>query len=118
MKPTILLGVTGVGRTFTEGLIREMARHVTTPIIFPLSNPTANAECTPEQARVCLPRGGGERGATPACPRVLCPQAYRWTDCRAVVATGSPYGHVDVAGRYLFPSQANNMHVFPGIGAR
>ncbi len=50
MHPTILLGLSGVGKLFTEEAVKEMTRHVTRPIIFPLSNPTHKAECTAEEA--------------------------------------------------------------------
>ncbi len=52
VKPTILLGISGIGGLFTEEMIREMSKHVERPIIFPLSNPTANSEATAEQ--VCF----------------------------------------------------------------
>ena len=58
-RPTILLGLTGRGGTFTQSVIEEMARHCARPIIFPLSNPTSNAECTAEQVRG-RKRGGRE----------------------------------------------------------
>jgi malate dehydrogenase (oxaloacetate-decarboxylating)(NADP+) len=91
VRPTILLGFTGQGGAFKEGVIREMARHVKRPIIFPLSNPTSSAECTAEQA-------------------------YRWTEGRAVFGGGSPFDPVTVNGRTIQPSQINNMLVFPGMG--
>ncbi len=91
VKPTILLGFTGVGGAFKENVIREVARHVARPIIFPLSNPTSNAECTAEQA-------------------------YRWTEGRAVFGGGSPFDPVTVNGRTIQPSQINNMFIFPGMG--
>jgi malate dehydrogenase (oxaloacetate-decarboxylating)(NADP+) len=90
-QPTIMLGLTGVGGTFTEAIVTEMGRNVRRPIIFPLSNPTSHAECTAEQA-------------------------YRWTDGRAMVASGSPFAPVVLNGRTLTPSQTNNMYIFPGIG--
>jgi malic enzyme len=90
VKPTILLGLTGVGGTFTEAVVREMGTHVERPIIFPLSNPTSHAECTAEQA-------------------------YNWTEGRAVVASGSPFAPVVVSGRKITPSQTNNMYMYVHI---
>lgn len=91
-KPTILLGVTAVGGIFTEDLITQMAAHCDQPIIFPLSNPTTKAECTAEQA-------------------------YEWTDGRCIFASGSPFAPVEFDdGRKFYPSQCNNMYIFPGLG--
>lgn len=86
VKPTILLGLTGVGGGFTEPVVRAMAAGVHRPIIFPLSNPTSHAECTAEQA-------------------------YSWSEGRAIVASGSPFAPVVVNGRRLTPSQTNNMYM-------
>lgn len=62
------------------------------PIIMPMSNPTAKAECTAEEA-------------------------YEWTDGRAIVATGSPFpSYTTKSGKTLSPAQCNNMYIFPGLG--
>jgi len=91
-KPTMLLGMTAVGGLFTEDLIREMKANCDKPIIFPLSNPTIKAECTAEQA-------------------------FEWTDGECIFASGSPFDPVTMDdGRTFFPTQCNNMFVFPGIG--
>ena len=91
VHPTVMLGLTAVGGTFTEAVVREMAAHVERPILMPLSNPTSNAECTAEQA-------------------------LTWSEGRAMVATGSPSATVVVGGRTFRPSQTNNMYIFPGVG--
>ena len=83
-KPTMLLGMTGKGGLFTENLIREMSKHCEKPVVFPLSNPTANAECTAEQA-------------------------FQWSDGRCIFASGSPFDPVTMEdGRVFYPTQCNN----------
>lgn len=91
-RPTALVLATGIGGLLGEDVVREMAKYVERPVIFPLSNPTTHAEARPEDI-------------------------YRWTEGRAIVATGSPfpdYGMPD--GRILSTAQANNVLVFPGMG--
>ncbi len=90
-KPTVLIGVSTTHGAFTEGVIRAMAKNVDRPIIFPLSNPTDKAECTPEQA-------------------------YTWTDGKALVACGVQFPDVTVNGKTYHPGQANNFYIFPAIG--
>ncbi len=91
VNPTILIGVSTVGGLFTETVIRNMAKNVDRPIIFPLSNPTDRAECTPKQA-------------------------YEWTDGKALVAAGVQFPDVTLDGKTFHPGQANNFYIFPAIG--
>jgi len=92
-QPTVLLGLAAQpGGLFTEEIVSSMNAYCDAPIVMPMSNPTAKAECTPAQA-------------------------YEWTEGRAIVATGSPFAPVTLPdGRTLIPSQCNNMYCFPGIG--
>src|SRR4029077_21058704 len=88
---TILIGLSTVGGAFTEAMVREMARKVARPIISPLSNPTAKSEATAEDL-------------------------IRWTDGRALVATGSPFPPVRQRGRAMPISQCNLVFIFPAVG--
>src|SRR6516162_1387895 len=91
IEATILIGLSTVGGAFTEPIVREMARKVARPVIFPLSNPTDRSEAT-----------AGD--------------LIRWTDGRALVATGSPYEPVRYDGRSIPIAQCNNVFIFPAVG--
>lgn len=87
---TALIGVAAQPGVFTEGAIRALAQNTARPIIFPLSNPTSRCEAMPEDL-------------------------LRWTDGRAIVATGSPFAPVPYGGRRIAIDQANNSYIFPGL---
>jgi malate dehydrogenase (oxaloacetate-decarboxylating) len=91
VHPTILVGTSTVGGAFTEQVIREMAKHVERPLIFPLSNPTERIEAVPADV-------------------------IRWTEGRGLVGTGTPWEPVSYKGTDYTIGQANNALVYPGIG--
>jgi len=92
LEPDVLIGAAGQAGTFTEDVVRAMARMNERPVIFALSNPTSNAECTAAQA-------------------------WRWSDGRVIFASGSPFPSMDLGrGRIWRPGQGNNAYVFPGVG--
>ncbi|KAJ9167877.1 hypothetical protein P3X46_019467 [Hevea brasiliensis] len=91
IKPTVLIGSSGVGRTFTKEVVEAMASLNEKPLILALSNPTSQSECTAEEA-------------------------YTWTKGKAIFASGSPFDPVEYEGKVYVSGQANNAYIFPGFG--
>jgi malate dehydrogenase (oxaloacetate-decarboxylating) len=88
---TILIGLSTVGGAFSETIVREMARKIERPVIFPLSNPTVKSEANAADL-------------------------IGWSDGRALVATGSPFAPVNYGGRKIPIAQCNNVYIFPAMG--
>lgn len=89
-QPSILIGVSTIGKAFTEEVVKAMSKLNERPIIFALSNPTDHAECTPEEA-------------------------YKWSGGQAIYASGVPFDPVTIDGKAFVPGQANNYYCFPGV---
>lgn len=91
IKPTAIIGVSTVPKLFNQQVIEAMSRVNARPIIFPYSNPTSRSECTAEEA-------------------------YKWSNGKAIFASGSPYPPVEINGQKFIPGQGNNVYIFPAMG--
>jgi malate dehydrogenase (oxaloacetate-decarboxylating)(NADP+) len=91
LKPSGIIGVSTIPKLFNRQVIETMTQINERPIIFPYSNPTSRSECTAEEA-------------------------YKWSDGRAIFASGSPFPPVEIAGRTFVPGQGNNVYIFPAMG--
>ena len=90
-KPTVLIGTSGQPGAFNREIVDSVMAGCDTPLILPFSNPTDFSEARPEEI-------------------------IRWTDGRAMVATGSPFADVEYGGRRYRIGQGNNVFIFPGLG--
>lgn len=90
-RPTVLVGVSTAGGAFTQDVVEAMAALNERPVIFALSLPEKNSECTAEQA-------------------------YRWSNGRALFAAGIQFPEVELNGKTFYPGQANNFYIFPALG--
>jgi malate dehydrogenase (oxaloacetate-decarboxylating) len=90
VKPTMLIGASTVGGSFTEAIVKEMAAHTERPIIFALCTPPARAAANPADL-------------------------IAWTDGRALIATGSSFAPVTHKGVTYVIGQANNAMLYPGL---
>lgn len=91
VRITVLLGTCGVGSSFTEKHVNKMLTYTERPIIFPLSNPTTSCEALPDDL-------------------------YKWSNGKAIVATGSPFDDVKYKGQLYRIGQGNNVFIFPAVG--
>lgn len=89
-RPTILIGVSTVGKLFSRQVVEAMSHHNSRPIIFALSNPIEKHECLPQDA-------------------------YAWSKGKAIYAGGVQFPPVHLGGQTLLPSQANNLYIFPAV---
>lgn len=89
--PSVLVGVSGQPGMFTKAVIEAMQSHCERPVVLPLSNPTSQVEAQPSDI-------------------------LRWTSGKAIVATGSPFAPVEMAGKRYEIAQCNNSYIFPGVG--
>lgn len=90
-KPTVLVGVSTAGGAFTQEVVEAMTALNERPVIFALSLPEKNSECTAEQA-------------------------YEWSNGQALFAAGIQFPEVKLNGKTHYPGQANNFYIFPALG--
>ncbi len=89
-QPTVLIGTSTQPGSFTEDVVKAMARHVERPLICPISNPTELAEAKAADI-------------------------INWTEGRAFVTTGTPSAPVEYRGVTYYIGQGNNALMYPGI---
>ena len=90
-KPTVLIGVSTAGGTFTQAVVEAMCKLTDRPIVFPLSNPTDKCEVLPDKA-------------------------YEWSKGKVLYASGVQFDDVTYEGKTYHPGQANNFYIFPAVG--
>jgi malate dehydrogenase (oxaloacetate-decarboxylating) len=90
-KVTVLLGTSGQPGCFTKEVVEAVLKNTKRPVILPLSNPTVKTEALPKDI-------------------------YKWTNGKALVATGSPFDPVEHNGKSYRIGQMNNAFIFPGVG--
>jgi hypothetical protein len=90
VKPHVLMGLAGQGPSFFKEHVDEMQKHVSNPIIFPLSNPTSKAE-------------------------ISATDAYTWTNGKCIFAAGSPFDPVTVDGKTYYPAQGKQKIEWPFV---
>lgn len=91
IKPNGIVGVSTVPKLFNQAVIEAMSNVNAQPIIFPYSNPTSRSECTAEEA-------------------------YKWSNGKAIFASGSPFDPVTLGAKTFVPGQGNNVYIFPAMG--
>jgi malate dehydrogenase (oxaloacetate-decarboxylating)(NADP+) len=91
LKPTAMIGTTGKGGQFTAAVLEAISSYQEKPVVFALSNPTSQSECTAEEA-------------------------FKYTKGKVIFASGSPFGPVTYEGKKYTIGQSNNAYIFPGMG--
>lgn len=91
VKPTILIGTSTDHGAFTEPVVQALCAGVERPILLPLSNPTERIEVMPDDA-------------------------VRWSNGKALIATGIPVAPVSYQGVEYVIGQGNNALLYPGLG--
>ncbi|XP_034652054.1 NADP-dependent malic enzyme [Drosophila subobscura] len=90
IRPNVLVGGGGQPNVFTKEVLRAMERSAEQPIIFAMSRPIENAECSAEDA-------------------------FTYTKGRCIFITGSSLPRVKYANKWYQPGRSNSIYLQPGI---
>lgn len=90
VKPTAVIGVCGKRGSFTRPALEAMARYNERPIVFALSRPSSQAECTAEEA-------------------------HAWTGGRAIFADSGPAATDAAEGDEKASVHMNTAYISPGL---